>query len=52
MCIPYVSSIFRKISPETFGLHCVLEILVNKYTINFDSLNKSSLRIAVREYGF
>jgi hypothetical protein len=23
MCLPHVSSIFKKISPKTFGLHCV-----------------------------
>jgi hypothetical protein len=22
-CLPHVSSIFKKISPKTFGLHCV-----------------------------
>jgi exonuclease III len=24
MCLPHVSSIFKKISPKTFGPHCVL----------------------------
>jgi len=23
MCLPHVSLIFKKISPKTFGLHCV-----------------------------
>ena len=24
MCLPHVPSIFKKISPKTFGLHCVI----------------------------
>ena len=33
MCLPHVSSVFRKISPKTFELHYVCSILVLKAAV-------------------
>jgi hypothetical protein len=32
MCLPHVSSIFNKISPKTFGPHCVCDTITIKST--------------------